>query len=113
MIQAHSKPLSSLGIKKMRSGGTLTHAGEFRGLRVARNTAGTRFIYRFRHPDSNRLTQITLGHEPVMSLADARKVMLEQKQLVGKILIWIGVSGHLMTRRPMSFAGFTLQFPTI
>jgi len=81
MTQVHSKPLTALGIKKMRSGATLTDAGEYRGLRVTRNTAGIRFIYRFRHPDSNRLTQITLGHDPVMSLADARKVMLEQKQL--------------------------------
>jgi integrase len=81
MTQAHSKPLSSLGIKKMRVGKTLSDLGEYRGLRVTRNTAGIRYIYRFRHPDTDKLTQITLGHEPGMSLAAARLAMLEQKQM--------------------------------
>jgi hypothetical protein len=78
---AHSKPLSSLGIKKMRAGKSLADLGEYRGLRVTRNTPGIRYIYRFRHPDTNKLTQITLGHEPDMSLAQARQAMLEQKQM--------------------------------
>jgi len=71
MTQAHSKPLSSLGIKKMRVGKILVDLGEYRGLRVTRNTAGIRYIYRFRLPHTDKLTQITLGHEHDMSLAGA------------------------------------------
>ena len=38
MIQAHSKPLSSFGIKKMRVGKILADLGEYRVFRVTRNT---------------------------------------------------------------------------
>ena len=70
MDQVHSKPLSSLGIKKMRVGKTLADLGKYRGLRFTRNTAGIRYIYRFRGPHTDKLTQITLGQKPDMSLAE-------------------------------------------
>ncbi len=76
MTQAHSKPLSSLGIKKMHMGKILADLGEYRGLRVTRNTAGIRYIYRFRLPHTDKLTRIALGHELDMSLAGARLAML-------------------------------------
>jgi hypothetical protein len=60
----------------MRVGKILADLGEYRGLRVTRNTAGIRYIYRFRLPHTDKLTQITLGHEPDMSLVGARLAML-------------------------------------
>ncbi|MFP6794137.1 MAG: hypothetical protein VB996_12820 [Pseudomonadales bacterium] len=60
MTQAHSKPLSSLGIEKMRVGKILADLGEYRGLRVTRNTAGIRYIYRFRLSHTDKLTPGTL-----------------------------------------------------
>ena len=60
MTHAHSKPLSSLGIKKMRVGKILADLGEYRGFRVTRNTAGIRYIYRFRLPHTDKLTHGTL-----------------------------------------------------
>ena len=61
MDQVHSKPLSSLGIKKMRVGKTLADLGKYRGRRVTRNTAGMRYICRLRDPHTDKLIQITLG----------------------------------------------------
>ncbi len=60
MTHAHSKPLSSLGIKKMRVGKILADLGEYRGFRVTRNTAGIRYIYRFRLSHTDKLTHGTL-----------------------------------------------------
>ena len=60
MTQAHSKPLSTLGIKKMRVGKILADLGEYRGFRVTRNTAGIRYIYRFRLSHTDKLTHGTL-----------------------------------------------------
>ena len=60
MTQAHSKPLSTLGIKKMRVGKILADLGEYRGFRVTRNTAGIRYLYRFRLSHTDKLTHGTL-----------------------------------------------------
>ena len=60
MTQAHSKPLSSFGIKKMCVGKILADLGEYRGFRVTRNTAGIRYIYRFRRSHSDKLAHGTL-----------------------------------------------------
>ena len=61
MTQDHSKPLSPLGIKKMRVVKTLADLGKYRGRRVARNTPGIRYICRLRDPHTDKLIQITLG----------------------------------------------------
>ena len=60
MTQAHSKPLSSFGIKKMRVGKILADLGEYRVFRVTRNTAGIRYLCRFRRSHSDKLIHGTL-----------------------------------------------------
>ena len=60
MTQAHSKPLSSFGIKKMCVGKILADLGEYRVFRVTRNTAGIRYLYRFRCSHSDKLIHGTL-----------------------------------------------------
>ena len=57
---AHSKPFSALGIKKIRMGKIVADLGEYRGLRVTRNTAGIRYLYRFRRSHSDKLIHGTL-----------------------------------------------------
>ena len=57
---AHSKPLSALGIKKIRMGKIVADLGEYRGLRVTRNTAGIRYLYRLRRSHSDKLIHGTL-----------------------------------------------------
>ncbi len=71
----NNKPLSFRAIDSMKPGSKdLSDSGEFRGLRVACGTAGTKtFFYRYKSPITGKLVQMKLGSFPSMSLSDARQ----------------------------------------
>ena len=77
------KPLSARAIEAMRPGDKArVDTGENAGLRVICGKKGGRvFIYRYRSPETGRLTQIRLGSYPRMSLAQARVALHRHKEL--------------------------------
>ena len=79
--QKNSKPLSSMALKAMKPGDkVLVDTGENRGLRLRCGNAGTKtFFYRYKSPLSQKLTQVTIGRFPGVSLADARLKLQELK----------------------------------
>ncbi|MBT4619390.1 MAG: DUF4102 domain-containing protein [Gammaproteobacteria bacterium] len=121
MTQGHSKPLSSLGIKKMPVGKTLADLGEYRGLRVTRNTAGIRYIYRFRLPHTDKLTRITLGHEHDMSLAGAMpghsrsgvEGIYDLAECLPQIREWLPVWNDHLENRRYRRPTFTRELPSM
>lgn len=78
-----AKPLSARAIETMRPGDKpKTDAGEHSGLRVYCGANGTKsFIYRYRSPETDKLTQIKIGGYPQTTLADARVQLLSLKAL--------------------------------
>lgn len=79
----NSKPLSSMALKAMKPGDkVLVDTGENRGLRMSCGNAGTKtFFYRYKSPLSQKLTQVTIGRFPVVTLADARVKLQNLKNL--------------------------------
>jgi len=79
--QKNSKPLSSMALKAMKPGDkVLVDTGENRGLRLRCGNGGTKtFFYRYKSPLSQKLTQVTIGRFPGVSLADARLKLQELK----------------------------------
>lgn len=71
--------LTTLAIKRLKTGNTLTDTSENAGLRVTRGKNRTTFWYRYRHPDTGKLSRVTLGHYPLMSLSEARVKLHELK----------------------------------
>lgn len=75
------KALTSRAIEAMKPGSKeLADSGENRGLRVSCGAKGIKtFIYRYRSPLTNKLVQISIGHYPTVSLAEARLKCAELK----------------------------------
>ena len=61
-----TKPLSDLAIKKMKPGDPIkADVGENCGLRVKCGSGGTKtFSYRYKSPETDKLTQIKIGNYP-------------------------------------------------
>lgn len=80
------KPLSARAIEAMRPGDAdKSDTGENVGLRVSCGSTGVRtFFYRYRSPESEKLTQLKLGTYPGFSLAQARMELARLKELRGK-----------------------------
>lgn len=80
-----NKPLSALAIKAMKpSDKVMSDAGEYTGLRVTCGTTGKKtFIYRYRSPVTDKITQIKIGGYPQVSLAEARVELRNLKELRG------------------------------
>jgi hypothetical protein len=75
---------------------TLADLGEYRGLRVTRNTAGIRYIYLFRLPHTDKLTQITLDHS-----RSGVEGIYDLAEYLAQIREWLQVwNDHLNTLRP-------------
>ena len=75
-----SKPLTALRLRKLKLGETVSDVAENRGLRVSRSTAGWRYWYRFTHPQSGKLKELTLFTKDANALAEARLVFAGLKQ---------------------------------
>lgn len=76
------KPLSARAIEIMRPGDKKADAGEYTGLRVHCGSKGTKsFVYRFKSPETDKLTQIKIGRYPQTTLADARVQLAALKAL--------------------------------
>nr|WP_324258844.1 tyrosine-type recombinase/integrase [Cellvibrio fontiphilus] len=75
------KALTSRAIEAMKPGSKeLADSGENRGLRVSCGAKGIKtFIYRYRSPLTSKLVQISIGHYPTVSLAEARLKCAELK----------------------------------
>src|SRR5690554_4049758 len=82
----NTTPLSARGIESMRPGDPdKGDAGEYTGLRVSCGASGVKtFIYRFKSPETGRLTQLKIGNYPAVSLANARVKLMELKELRSK-----------------------------
>lgn len=78
-----NKPLSARTIETMRPGDKVkVDTGENTGLRVTCGSTGARsFIYRYRSPETGKLTQVKIGRYPSMSLAEARLELARMKDL--------------------------------
>ncbi|KKM78319.1 hypothetical protein LCGC14_1361190 [marine sediment metagenome] len=78
-----NKPLSARAIKTMRPGDKVkVDTGENTGLRVTCGSTGARsFIYRYRSPETGKLTQVKIGRYLSMSLAEARLELARMKDL--------------------------------
>lgn len=78
-----NKPLSARAIETMRPGDKVkVDTGENAGLRVTCGASGGRsFIYRYRSPETGKLTQVKIGNYPSMSLAEARLELARMKAL--------------------------------
>jgi integrase len=78
-----SKPLSALAIKTMKpSDKVKSDTGENSGLRITCGTTGKKaFVYRYRSPVTEKITQIKIGDYPQISLAEARVALRELKEL--------------------------------
>lgn len=76
-----AKALASRAIETMKpTSKELADSGENRGLRVTCGAKGIKtFIYRYRSPLTNKLVQISIGHYPTVSLAEARLKCAELK----------------------------------
>ncbi|MCB1923590.1 MAG: tyrosine-type recombinase/integrase [Gammaproteobacteria bacterium] len=81
------KPLSALRLKNLKTGETVADIEENRGLRVTRSKAGWRYWYRFKHPGTGRLAELTLFTKDGNALAEARLVFagLKQQRANGQI----------------------------
>ena len=79
----NTKPLSARAIESMRPGGPdKGDAGEYTGLRVSCGATGRKtFIYRFKSPETGKLTQLKIGNHPAVSLAEARVKLMELKAI--------------------------------
>ncbi len=77
------KPLSALAIKTMKpSDKVKSDTGENSGLRITCGTTGKKaFVYRYRSPVTDKITQIKIGDYPQISLAEARVALRELKEL--------------------------------
>lgn len=78
-----SKPLSARAIEAMKPGDNVkVDTGENSGLRVNCGKTGVKtFIYRYRSPETEKLTQIKIGRYPQVSLAEARVALQGLKDL--------------------------------
>jgi len=74
-----NKPLSSLRLRTLKPGHTVSDSEENRGLRVTRNKAGLRYWYRYKHPDTGKLAELTLFTKDDKALAEARVVFRDLK----------------------------------
>jgi len=79
----NTKPLSARAVETMRPGDAdKTDVGENTGLRVTCGSTGVRaFIYRYKSPETGKLTQVKLGNYPAMTLTEARMKLAELKAL--------------------------------
>lgn len=79
------KPLSARAIESMRPGDAdKSDTGENIGLRVSCGSTGVRtFFYRYRSPETEKLTQLKLGVYPGLTLAQARVELARLKELRG------------------------------
>lgn len=79
------KQLSARTIDAMKPGDKKADAGEYTGLRIHCGPKGTKsFFYRFKSPETEKLTQIKIGRFPQTSLAEARVQLLGLKALRAK-----------------------------
>jgi integrase len=76
-----AKLLTSKAIEAMKpSSQEMVDLGEYRGLRVSCGAKGIKtFVYRYRSSITGKLMQISLGHYPTVSLAEARVKVQELK----------------------------------
>ncbi|HMU66612.1 MAG TPA: tyrosine-type recombinase/integrase [Cellvibrionaceae bacterium] len=76
-----TKALTSRAIEAMKPASKeLADSGENRGLRVTCGAKGIKtFVYRYRSPLTRKLVQISIGHYPTVSLAEARLKCSELK----------------------------------
>ena len=82
-IRRMNKPLSARAIETMKPDSpVMSDAGENTGLRVKCAKGGTKtFFYRYRSPETEKLTQLKIGNYPQVSLAEARVKLGELKIL--------------------------------
>lgn len=80
-----SKGLSPKVIEHLKPGDRIkADTGENRGVRFSCGNGGTKnFVYCYRSPIDSKLTQISLGSLPKLSLLQAR-VALQQRKPLGK-----------------------------
>lgn len=78
-----SKPLTAKTVETMRPGSKdRADLGDYRGLRVSCGKSGIKtFYYRYRSPESGKLTQMRIGRFPQVSLAEARNCFLKLKEI--------------------------------
>jgi integrase len=82
-IKAMTKSLSARAIESMRTGDSIkSDSGEHTGLRVKCGKTGIKtFFYRYKSPETGKLTQVKIGNYPEVSLSEARVALHELKVL--------------------------------
>lgn len=82
-IKQTNKPLSARAVETMKPGDRdKIDTGENSGLRVTCGSTGVKsFIYRYRSPETGKLTQVRIGRYPAVSLAEARVELARMKEL--------------------------------
>lgn len=78
-----SKPLSARAVETMKPGDKdKSDIGENLGLRVSCGKGGMKtFFYRYKSPDTDKLTQLKIGRYPEISLSEARVTLAALKKL--------------------------------
>ncbi len=78
-----NKPLSAKAIEGMKPGSAVkADIGEYAGLRVKCGATGLKtFFYRYKSPETGKLTQLKIGNYPTVSLAEARVELESLKRL--------------------------------
>jgi len=74
-----NKPLTALRLRNLKPGDTVSDTEENRGLRVTRNKTGLRYWYRYKHPLTGKLAELTLFTRDAKALAEARVVFADLK----------------------------------
>ncbi|MCK9503290.1 MAG: tyrosine-type recombinase/integrase [Porticoccaceae bacterium] len=81
-----SKPLSARAVESMKPGDKVkVDVGENSGLRVSCGKGGAKsFVYRYKSPETGKLTQVKIGRYPQVTLAEARVELQRLKGLRGQ-----------------------------
>ena len=81
--KSHRKPLSAKAVEALKpTSPIISDSGENTGLRVKCGVTGVKtFFYRFKSPESGKLTQIKIGNYPELSLSAARVELEALKRL--------------------------------
>jgi integrase len=78
--KSNNRPLTALRLRHLKSGETASDTDENRGLRVTRKkSGGLRYWYRYKHPSTGKLAELTLFVKDDKALAEARVVFRDLK----------------------------------
>ena len=80
---AAQKHITDLACRRLKAGSVLSDTSPHRGLRLVASPKGYKvWQYRFKYP-SGRMRQTRFGEYPRMSVADARRLLDDRRDVIG------------------------------